>query len=60
MFLNPHQNLRFSPSFFGLNHVQVHFVTIKVSVVRCTDGQIESERLSFHDTNFMNHHRHSV
>ena len=58
--LDTHQDLRFSPSLLGLYHVQVHFIAVEVSVVRRTNGQVEPERVSLHDANFVHHHRHSV
>ena len=60
VFLNTHQNLCLSTCFFRLNHVEVHFVTVKVSVVWSTNCEVESEGMPFHDTNFVNHHRHTV
>ena len=40
--------------------MQVHFITVEVSVVGRTNGQVEPERVSLHDANFVHHHRHSV
>ena len=58
--LNTHQNLCFCSCFFRLNHVQVHFVAVEVSVVWGTHSQVEPESVTFHDANFVNHHRHAV
>ena len=60
VFLNTHQNLSLSTCFFRLNNVKVHLITIEISVVRGTYCEVESERMSFHNTYFVNHHRHSV
>ena len=60
VFLDTHQNLGFGTSLFGLNHVEVHLVSVKVSVVRGTHCQIEPEGVAFHDADFVNHHRHAV
>jgi len=38
--------------------VEVHLVTVKVGVVRRTDGEVESEGFAFHDTHLVHHHRH--
>ena len=60
MFLDTHQNLCLCASLLlGLNHVEVHFV-VKVSVVRGTNGQIETEGMPLHHPNFVHHHGHAV
>jgi hypothetical protein len=40
--------------------VEVHFVTVKVSVVRGTNCKVKPEGVTLHDTNFVDHHGHAV
>ena len=40
--------------------MEVHFIAVKVSVVRGTHCQVEPEGVALHDTNFVHHHRHAV
>ena len=60
MLLDTHQDLSFRTGFFGLNHVKVHLVAVKVSVVWSTYSEVKPERVPLHDTNFVHHHGHAV
>jgi hypothetical protein len=40
--------------------VEVHFVTVKVSVVRGTNCKVKPEGVTLHNTNFVDHHGHAV
>ena len=60
MLLYTHQNLGLSACLFGLDDVEVHLVTVEVSVVWSTIGEVEAERLPSHYTDFVDKHRHSV
>ena len=60
VFLHSHQNLGFRTCFFRLDDVKVHLVTVEVSVVRRTNCEVETESVTFHNSDFVDHHRHSV
>src|SRR5207247_10079072 len=48
------------PGFFALWNVEVHLVTVKVRVVRRTDGWVEPEGLVGEDSDAVCHYGHSV
>ena len=60
IFVDLHQNTSFSACFFCLRHVDVHFVAIEVSVVRCAAALIEAKCAIVHDFSSVSHNRDSV
>ena len=60
VFLHAHEDLGFSTGFLRLNDVEVHLVTVEVSVVGRTHSEVEPEGLAFHDAHLVHHHGHPV
>lgn len=44
-----HKDTGFCSCLLSLGHVDVHFVTVEVGIVRCTDALIEAEGLVVHN-----------
>ena len=55
-----HEELGFGPRLLTLRDMEVHFVSIKVGVVRWADAWIEAECLVWQDLYSMRHDRHSM
>src|SRR5664280_2422235 len=60
IFLNHHKDLCFSPGLFSLQGMHVHFVPIKVSVVRRTYCRVQPESLVRQNFNRVSHDTHFV
>ena len=58
--LHRDQNGCFSTRLFSLRYVHVHFIPIKVGVIRRTDCRVESEGLAFHNLDPVCHDAHAV
>ena len=55
-----HEQAGLGPGFFSLWNMEVHLITVKVSVVGRTDGRVEPEGLVREDSDAVCHDGHSV
>lgn len=60
LFGNMGDVFKFRDSLIRLRDVHVHLITVKVSVVRRADRQVESEGVVWKDSNPVAHHTHTM
>ena len=56
VFLHSHELCGFHLSFHGLRHVEIHFVTVEIGIVRRCTAQIQAKGLALHAAHPMTHH----
>ena len=58
--LVPHQNISLCFGLFGLRQVKVHLITIKISIIWCTDTFVKSKCSASKNLCFVAHNRNSM
>src|SRR5579875_634902 len=60
LFLHLHNYPGLCPCLLLLENVQIHFIAVKIGIIRRANSQIEPERLSLKNAHSVPHHRHPV